>query len=53
VALLLVAFLVAFFFLAAGRRRVTFARVRPRAFLAFPRFAARFLFATLCPSSMI
>lgn len=45
-------FLVAFLFLAAGRRRVTFARVRPRVFLAFPRFAARFLFATLCPSLM-
>lgn len=52
VALLRAAFFVAFLFLAAGRRRVTFARVRPRAFLAFPRLAARFLFATLCPSSM-
>lgn len=39
-------------FLAAGRRRVTFARVRPRALLALPRLAARFLFATLCPSLM-
>lgn len=34
-------------FLAAGRRRVAFARVRPRARLALPRLAARFLFATL------
>jgi hypothetical protein len=43
-----------FLFLATGRFRATFARVRRRAVLAFPfRLAARFLFATLCPPLMI